>query len=183
MAEARAFLAKYGADEATQDRLIAEYLAGGRWDSMQSGSTPVSVRTSSASDGDYTIQTFPDGSIAVTRVEKPVVEPEGGISTQGISECSGSGSVRTDCKIDTWVGAVALSFRASYNLSTNTVTNVYGGGWSIAAACSAHQKYLGRPASNIGRLEVEATMCVVGYSQVFWLQLTLSGGSASVSWG
>ena len=39
---ARSFLAKFGADQATQDRLIDTYLAGGSWDSLTS-STPVAA--------------------------------------------------------------------------------------------------------------------------------------------
>src|SRR5690349_13628398 len=59
---ARSFLATFGADAEVQDRLISTYLAGGTWDSMSGTSEPVSVREYSASDGDYSVSTFEDGS-------------------------------------------------------------------------------------------------------------------------
>jgi hypothetical protein len=173
--KARAFLAEYGADQATQDRLINDYLEGRTWDSLKS-SAPVSTKKYSALDGDYTVNNYADGSIAVTRAEAP------NASADGISGCTASGTSRNNCKIDMWVGLVAMSFNASYNLGNNTVTNVYGAGWSIGGACSVDLTYLGRPAANIGRMDLKAQMCGLPYSTTFWLQLKVSGGAASVSW-
>lgn len=175
----RSFLAQYGADESTQDRLLAEYRAGGVWDSMSSSKNPVSTRSFTQADGAYTVGTYPDGSIAVTRVEAP--DPNASALARGISGCSVSGKVYTNCKIDMWVGAVQLAFRASYNLSTNQVTNAYGAEYTILGACGASSS-ITRPASNIARLNVPTQMCVLPYSSVFWLQLTVSGGSARVNW-
>lgn len=79
-----------------------------------------------------------------------------------------------------WAGR--LSFYASYNLGNNTVTNTYGAGWSIGGACSVGLIYLGRPASNIGRMDVQAQMCGIPYNTTFWLQLTVRNGAASVNW-
>lgn len=179
MSEARAFLAHYGADEATQNRLIDAYLAGGRWDSM-SDAAPVSVREEDRGDGHYTVSTFPDGSIAVTRVEQPVSD---GPQLRGISQCSVSGKQYNGCKIDTWVGAVAMSFYASCNLGTNTVTsNPWGAGWSIWPDCGSSITYFGKPAANRAQLNVKATMCATLYTTNFELRLTVSGGRANVSW-
>lgn len=175
----RGFLAQYGADEATQDRLLAEYRAGGVWDSMSSSKDPVSTRSFTQADGAYTVGTYADGSIAVTRVEVPDSSAPG--LARGISGCSVSGKVYTNCKIDMWVGAVQLAFRASYNLSTNQVTNAYGAEYTVLGACSASSS-ITRPAGNIARLNVSTQMCVLPYVTVFWLQLTINGGSAQVSW-
>ncbi|MGH1524733.1 hypothetical protein ACRAWC_12115 [Leifsonia sp. L25] len=92
-----------------------------------------------------------------------------------------SGKVYSNCKIDMWVGLVQMAFRASYNLGTNQVTNAYGAEYTILTACSASPS-LNRPAANIARLNVAAQMCALPYATVFWLQLTVSGGSARVSW-
>lgn len=177
---ARLFLAKFGADQATQDRLIDTYLAGGTWDSLTI-SAPVSTEQYTASDGEYSVSTYADGSIAVTRAELPKAS-SGGIQPRGITGCTVSGTARNNCRIDMWVGLVAMSFYASYNLGNNTVTNTYGAGWSIGGACGVDLLYLGRPASNIGRMDIKAQMCGLPYSTTFWLQLKVSGGSATVSW-
>ena len=177
---ARAFLAEYGADQATQDRLIATYLAGEKWDSL-TNATPTDTRQYTNAAGDYTVNTYADGSIAVTRAELPTAVA-GGLQSRGISGCTVSGTSRSNCKIDMWVGVVAMSFYASYNVGNNTVTNTYGAGWSIGGACGVDLIYLGRPASNIGRMDLKAQMCMIPYSTTFWLQLKVSGGSASVSW-
>ena len=179
MPEARAFLAQYGADEATQNRLIDGYLAGERWDSMN-GAEPVSVREEDRGDGRYTISTFGDGSIEVTRVEQPVSD---GPQLRGISQCSASGKQYNGCKIDTWVGAVAMSFYVSYNLGTNTVTSSpWGAGWSIWPDCGSSITYFGKPAANRAQLNVKATMCATLYTTNFELRLTVSAGRANVSW-
>lgn len=175
----RGFLAQYGATEATQDRLLAEYRAGGVWDSMSSSKQPVSTRSYTEPDGAYTVGTYADGSVAVTRVETP--DPSGSDRARGISGCSVSGKVYSNCKIDMWVGAVQLAFRATYNLSTNQVTNAYGAEYTVLGACSASSN-ISRPAGNIARLNVPTQLCVLPYSTVFWLQLTVSGGSARVTW-
>lgn len=94
-----------------------------------------------------------------------------------------SGSNRHNCTVDTWVGLIRLSFKASYNVSTNTVTNVYGAGWQIGGACSASLVYLGKPAKNIGRMDVSAQMCGVPYNSTFFLAVTLKRGVATKSWG
>ncbi|WP_171924980.1 hypothetical protein, partial [Ralstonia sp. 3N] len=178
-ASIRGFLAQYGADEPTQDRLLAKYRTGGAWDSMSSSKQPVSTRSFTETDGAYTVSTYADGSIAVTRVETP--DTSASARARGISGCSVSGKVYTNCKIDMWVGVVSMAFRASYNLGTNQITNAYGPEYTIVGACGASPS-LGRPAGNIARLNIATQMCVLPYSTLFWLQLTVSGGSARVSW-
>ncbi|AGW41274.1 hypothetical protein O159_11890 [Leifsonia xyli subsp. cynodontis DSM 46306] len=158
LASARGFLSEYGASQATQDRLIETYLAGETWDSLSSSSKPVTVDERSAADGEYTVSTYEDGSIAVTRLETPTAEgPRAG---RGISGCSVSGRTYSNCKIDTWVGVVQLAFRASYNLGTNQVTNAYGYEYTIIGACGASPS-LARPAGNIARLSINAQMCAM----------------------
>ena len=177
--EARAFLAEHGADQATQDRLVDTYLAGGRWDSM-TDAAPLSVRVEERHDGSYTISTYEDGSIQVTRVEHAT--PESPLS-RGISGCSVSGKQYNGCKIDMWVGAVAMSFYTSYNLGTNTVTSSpWGAGWSLWPDCGSSVTYLGKPTSNRAQLNLKATMCATLFTTNFELRLTVSGGKPVVSW-
>lgn len=179
MPEARAFLAQYGADRATQDRLISAYRAGESWDSL-TDAVPVSVREEVRGDGVYTVATFADGSIQVTAVER--AQPES-LLTRGIAGCTVSGKQYTGCKIDTWVGVVAMSFYASYNLGTNTVTsNPWGAGWSIWPDCGSSVTYFGKPTGNRAQLNLKATMCATLYTTNFELRLSVSGGKAVVSW-
>jgi hypothetical protein len=75
-----------------------------------------------------------------------------------------------------------MSFRASYNLGTNKVTRVHGPSYSVGGSCSTSLISLGRPASNIGRMDVQAQACVIGYWTTFFLQLKVSGGKTRVTW-
>lgn len=182
LAEAREFLAEHGVTAETQNSLILSATRGERWDSMSSDSVPVSTDSYSAVDGDYTLNTYEDGSVSVTRLETQATSPGTQPDLRGISQCRVQGNLRSDCKIDTWVGLVAMSFYATYNLGTSTVNNVYGGDATIIGACSTSQLYLGRPAANIGLLQYAAQMCGVPYNDVFNLKLTVGGGNASVTW-
>ena len=130
-----------------------------------------------------TVNHYADGSVGVTRIEIPkVVDPDAISPMSTVHSCSVSGNMRNDCQADMWVGVISMGFRMSYNAATNHVTNVYGADWTIGGACSATQNYLGSPASNVARLEVQATMCGIPYSTLFWLQATVSGGVATESW-
>lgn len=175
LTEAREFLAQHGVTTDVQDELIRSAARGERWDSMTSDNTPVSTVSRTADDGEYTTNTYEDGSVSVIRLETPS-------RSRGISGCTVQGNLRSNCKIDTWVGLVSMSFFATYNLGTARVNNVYGGGWSIGGSCSSSQIYLGRPAANIGLQQVSAQMCGAAYNTVFSLKLTVAGGNASVSW-
>jgi hypothetical protein len=181
--EARSFLATHGVDAAVQDRLISEYDAGGKWDSFSSESVAVSTTETLENGYKQTVSHYADGSVSVSRMEQPRMLPKGSVGTQSSPNgCTVSGNMRNNCNVDTWVGVIQMSFKASYNVSTNRVTNVYGGGWQIGGACSVTQTYLGIPASNIGRMDLSAQMCVVGYSSAFFLQVTLKNGVATESW-
>lgn len=184
-AEIRAFFDQYKVKDATQDALIAEYAAGGTWDSMSSDAVAVKTQKSKADGYDVITSWYQDGSVSVQRLEIPKKEVAAGeISTlSSPSGCTASGSWRNGCTVDTWVGAVYLAFNANYNISTTQVSSVWGGRWSIIGACSASQSYLGRPAYNMGQLNVAAQMCGVPYSTVFWLRVTVKPGVATESWG
>jgi|GEM_PF-2908218 len=180
--EAREFLSEHGVAPDARDRLIDELENGGRWDSFSSESAPVSI-TESQSDGfDVRVARYADGSVSVSRIEIPV--PDSGVSTYSSPHsCTASGSWRNNCTVDMWVGAVSMSFKASYNVSTNQVSSVYGAGWTVGGACSTSLVYLGAPAWNIGRMDLNAQMCGAPYNTTFFLQVTVSGGVATESWG
>jgi hypothetical protein len=181
--EARAFLTSHGVEAGVQDNLIAEYKAGGSWDSFSSNSKPVSTSTKTVDGYLENVSHFADGSVSVSRVEQPVAKPKGVLGTQSSpNSCTVSGSVRSNCNVDMWVGVVSMGFKASYNLSTNRVTNVYGAQWTIGGACSSSLRSLNIPTSNVGRMDINAQMCAVPYSTTFFLQVTVSKGVATESW-
>lgn len=180
-AEARSFLTQYGVAAQTQDTLITSYKAGESWDSFSMDSAPVTTTTSLKGGFQENVSRYADGSISVTRLEQ-AKKPSLSI-TSSPNGCTVSGSNRNNCTVDMWVGLISMSFKTSYNVSTNTVTNVYGAGWQIGGACSANLVYLGKPAKNIGRMDVNAQMCGVPYNSTFFLAVTLKGGVATESWG
>ncbi|TDX79008.1 hypothetical protein EDF35_2233 [Rathayibacter sp. PhB151] len=179
VASARAFFSEYRVAPQTQDALIEAYLAGEEWDSFSSSNPTVDVVEETRADGEYTISTYEDGSISVVRIGADAVSAE----ARGITQCSVRGPERNGCKIDTWVGVVQMSFYTSFNLSSNTVTaDPWGPAWTIGGACSSTMTYLGRPLANRAQMNINAQMCIIGYTTTFELRLTVSGGVATVSW-
>ncbi|NQX34954.1 hypothetical protein [Herbiconiux sp. VKM Ac-2851] len=177
------FLAAHGVDGDTRDRLIERYVAGGRWDSFSNESLPARVETGVVDGFRETVAHYADGSVSVTRVEQPRTESALRDADSSPNSCSVDGDMRNDCSVDTWVGLIQLSFKASYNVATDDVTNVYGAGWQIGGACSSSLVSLGIPAHDIGRLDVSAQMCGAPYNSTFFLAVTLSDGVATESWG
>lgn len=182
--EMRDFFDEYGVERATQDELIAEYLAGGSWDSFSSDSVAIETSKSLESGFEVTVNRFDDGSVSVTRIEQPTsfVAPGSVTPYSSPHGCTASGKVRTNCTVDAWVGAVALSFKANYNLGTNKVTSVYSAGWTVVGSCNTSIVYFGIPVSNRGQLDLSAQMCGVGYSTTFHLWVTVSNGVATEGW-
>ena len=185
--EARAFLTEYGVDQATQRQLFDRFLAGGQWDSFSSASSPVRVQESIEDGYNKAVSYYPDGSVAVSRIERPTVDSVSLL--RGVSPMSsphgctaGSGGLRTNCQVDTWVGLISMGFRANYNLSTNRVLSVWGASWSIGGSISSSLAYLGTPNSYTGLETVTAQMILIPYSTSFNLAVTLSGGVATESW-
>lgn len=190
------FFDEYGVDKATQGKLIAEYLSGGKWDSASSDSDPVSTETYVEDGYDYTVNRYPDGSVNVLRVEQPASQFSEMLSTQAISGCtsstSGSESRRIGCKVDFWYGLVSMSFYASFTYVTpgyDRIDDVWGAAYTIGGACSTNLNYFGiqkkyenayGPAR--ARLEVQAQACG-GYSTTFFLQLTVGSGGAQYTYG
>lgn len=181
--DARAFLAEYGVDAATQDRLISRYLAGDAWDSFSSESSVVREETNVDEQYEETVRHYADGSVAVTRLELPKTTTDGIGSRSAPNGCAiGSNGARTNCNVDMWVGLISMGFKANYNLNTNTVSSVWGASWTIGGSCSSSQVYLGRPSSSIGLLAVSAQQCAIPYSTTFNLQVQVSAGNAVESW-
>ncbi|MFC6356117.1 hypothetical protein [Luethyella okanaganae] len=75
-----------------------------------------------------------------------------------------------------------MGLKANYNVSSNTVSSVWGASWTIGGSCSSSLAYLGRPNSNTGLETVSAQMCGVPYATSFNLQVQVSGGTATESW-
>ena len=194
--ELREFMTEYGVDKPTQGKLIAEYLSGGTWESASSANVPVATDSYVELGYHFTINRYSDGSVNVLRVELPVEQIDGQITTQAISGCSvvnsGTSSARNGCKVDFWYGLVAMSFRASFTYLTpgyDRIDEVYGASWSIGGACSTTQNYFGiqKKYENVNgparaRLEVQAQMCG-GYTTTFFLQLTVGTGGAKFTFG
>lgn len=142
----------------------------------------MSVESSVEAGYEKRVSYYPDGSVAVSRIELPAASlGDAGIFSSP-NGCTISGSQRLNCNVDMWVGVVSMGFKANYNLATNRVTSVWGASWSIGGACSASQTYLGIPNSYTGLLTVSAQMCSVGYNTAFNLAVTVANGAATESW-
>lgn len=113
-AVARTTWNQYGVPVATQDHLLAELEAGRTWDSMN-GKDPV-MATSSVKNGvKETVETFADGSIAITSLELPTDPREKAAVGCRVTSSSHYSTDRS-CNISTNVvvasAAYVVSFRA-----------------------------------------------------------------------
>jgi hypothetical protein len=132
--EARAFWTSHGVPAEVQDTLVDELSTTGAIDAIRHGVDPVSVETLDESDATVTVSTFPDGSISVTSVEKPVVVPPGQITTQAsIAGCTaqgGSGYVNyTGCVVSADAAIFKIAFKASYSVPNGAsakITSTWG---------------------------------------------------------
>ena len=176
----RAFFDEYGVAKTSQDRLINTYVQGERWDSSRSESTPISTTSYHSGNESRTVNTYRDGSVNVVSWEEPEVQ-----NSRAISGCTKNGNSYSNCKVDFWYGAVAMSFRADYSLApgANKITNQWAASWSIGGACSTTKNYFGRPSSTRARLEVQAQMCGIPYSTTFFLELAVGGNKSSFTFG
>lgn len=84
----RDWMTTNGVAAATQDRLISTLLAGGSWDSATAGAEPVSQATTETSTLTTTVYTYADGSIKVSKMEKPPTVVAGGVQPMNINSCT-----------------------------------------------------------------------------------------------
>lgn len=109
------FLETYEVPADVQESLLEDAAAGRAWDSL-GNAEPVSEKTLQLESETATVQTFEDGSISVTTVDEPVLEPEG-ISTRKLTGCSATKvGLHKGCKIHFNNGAVSYWFQANYTI-------------------------------------------------------------------
>ncbi|GEA86628.1 hypothetical protein Q760_15935 [Cellulomonas cellasea DSM 20118] len=107
----------------TQDALLDKLEAGQTWDVMSGESAPVSTRTVRTAGENRTIETYPDGSIAVTSIQMPTSTTKPGVvGPLAVGNCrtsvSGSGYTnRYDCQANSTTGVVEMGFYISYSIT------------------------------------------------------------------
>ncbi|MFJ4167783.1 hypothetical protein ACIPY5_19700 [Microbacterium sp. NPDC089698] len=189
------FLSEYGVAPDTQQALVVKLRSGTVLDSMTEAS-PVSTDTSASDAATKTIETFQDGSIRVTSVEKPKPAPDPGtISTRGggFGECSQSGDENhqwnKNCSIERWDGIITQHFYANFTYVTpgyDYIDSVWGATYQVWGASSASQTYFGitkqyedAAGPAVAEQRVAAQVPVLG-SMSYYLALRVGYGGATV---
>ena len=187
------FLSEYGVAPATQQALVVKLRSGTVLDSMTEAS-PVSTDTSESDAATKTIETFQDGSIRVTSVQKAKPAPDPGtISTRaGIAECTQSGDDNhqwnKNCSIERWDGIITQRFYANFTYVTpgyDYIDSVWGATYQVWGANSASQTYFGITKKTedaagpaVAEQRVSAQVPILG-SMSYYLALRVGYGGAT----
>lgn len=137
--EVRSVWTSYGVPETTQEDLVQGFLHGELWDAAAGAEPTSSVESVNDAGAVETVSYFADGSISITTVEQPVeVSQTGGVAARAVTGCTVSnitgGKKYSNCWVDTWVGTIAMSFYATFDIFTNgkdVIRSVYGGAYSL----------------------------------------------------
>jgi len=124
----REWFTSQGVQSATQDALIAKLDSGSLLDSMSQSVEPTSTTSVQTATELVSRSVYPDGSVAVTSLEKPAVTAGGAkagsrsLQPQQITGCKESNGggyvVESNCKVEIATGPYDLWFNATYERYT-----------------------------------------------------------------
>lgn len=179
---------RLGVDESARPGLLEKYTAGVP-DDAGSGVAPVERDTYRVGITDYVREVFPDGSVSLTSLERPLVPTtSGGITPFGISGCSYTYSAGvanySNCKIEKSVVTLTMWYRSSYWQAAGgagaSVTNTWD--WDIqAAGASCTQNFLGNTTSTATRIRAACTVIGGVASTNPYVELAVTRTSATVN--
>lgn len=118
LAELESFFATYGVDSETASDLIAAFQGGVVWDSLGGDAVPISIDEFRLGSTWRTIETYSDGSIAVTSIDMPSDTSAGtGISPMGIYGCTKyrTGVPYRGCTGDFNLGVIRMGFMFNWD--------------------------------------------------------------------
>lgn len=182
------FLETYEVPADVRESLLEDAAAGRAWDSL-GNHEPVSETTLALPSETATVQTFEDGSIAVTTVDEPVPASEG-IGTRSLTGCSATAfGLHTGCKVHFNNGAVSYWFQANYTIrydAYDSIHKVYNGvidrtlGYTLNSEKLSVLRYNETSTSNPARAEYRiVTNLYPGISSKTWvLYLTVGANKA-----
>ncbi|WP_146067237.1 hypothetical protein [Arthrobacter sp. ZGTC212] len=123
----RSWFDQYGISEPTQDLLIEKLETEGSYDAME-GETPVKTTTNESAKAITTIETFADGSINVSEVEKPAEVKPGVISIRSIDGCSVTGGSGwgnwSNCSVNISNGTISMAYKATFERYSGGYGNI-----------------------------------------------------------
>nr|BFF09228.1 hypothetical protein GCM10025699_05310 [Microbacterium flavescens] len=187
----REFFDKFNVAEDTQDRLIAEFEAGGTWDA-QSSTAKARKKSVREIDGvSWTVSTYADGSVRAEGIgEGPA--SAGGVTPFGVDGCgykAGATGNFSSCHIYYWVGVVQLGFYANFTISKtgyDKITSAWSGTLFAGGACSQNvpeARVVKGTESSTGKavagLTAQATMCATSFTVNFPSYLHVGGNQAT----
>ncbi len=141
------FFREYSVPPSRWGPLIKEWERGKPWDSVKGGQ-PASIEMQDRADATVSISRYPDGSVKVSSLEKPIQAVGGGggdgttpyASVSGCRVFTGSGyAVYRGCRVENQWGNIYLGFNADYEVWPgygqidgvgNQTAGCWGWGWS-----------------------------------------------------
>jgi hypothetical protein len=187
----RSFFDKFGVGLATQDRLIAEFEAGGRWDSMSVGSVARSTTVRNLDGVSWSVSTYSDGSVKAEGIGSDTGSARG-INQLGVNGCNyvaGRYGNFSGCHIYYWVGVVQMGFYADFTIAKGAydkITSAWGGTLFAGGACGQtvpEARIVKKSESSTGKavagLTAQATMCGTGFTVNFPSYLHVGGNRAT----
>ncbi|MBD1539330.1 hypothetical protein HC749_14290 [Arthrobacter sp. S13_S34] len=130
-----AWYTEHGVPDKQKKDLLRHISNGGVVESDRPGTTPSTSEKVTEANAEVTVNRFSDGSITVSKVEKPVIiqSSKDEISLLSVGQCQGysggSGyAVYYDCLAEHSNSTVHLAFRATYTLTSgyDQINNVWG---------------------------------------------------------
>lgn len=129
------WISSYGVNTATQTALVGKLSAGEILDSARGG-VPISTSDQSTAAQSILVDTYADGSISVSTLERPSVAKLGiaPLAITGCSVSSGAGYASySNCLVQQSNGTVTLQFRANYSRFTGGANISWYGTQAVSA--------------------------------------------------
>lgn len=181
------FFSGNGVVSEVREQLISDLQDGEMWDSLKSGSIPVSSSTEAVGGERVITDTFADGSIRVSNTTIEIEGSSSGISPMSVTSCTNSGGsayhiIYTGCRADVNLGLIRMGFYLDYkkyNGGGAEITNYYGRFHHfLGGALSNHR--LERFSASKVRYSVDLAVAFKGFPLGWTAWMQANAGSSGV---
>lgn len=186
--ELRSFMAQHGVSESTQDSLITDFIDGKMWDSL-TNADPVDTEVMDQGKDVVTVETYADGSIAVSTVpdfDEAPKEEGGFVGPMSVHGCQYSGSTYaaywTNCQADVNLGVIRQGFYFNYeyvNGLPSKITRYWGKYHHIIGGDLSNHRFIKFDDQHV-RYAADYSVAFKGFPAGWttWMEVHVSGSSA-----
>jgi hypothetical protein len=186
--EIRSTMTSYGVDQATQDQLIAKLEGGIVWDSLTEGAEPVAIVERDVADATERIETYADGSVVVTSLEKPTDVT--GISGRALEwgctfvSAGSNGGYYKNCDVTVNFVIITQGFMVDYeNLKGSNMITDFWGYHHVIVGGALNNHRLERWSNTQVRYSADFSLAFQGFpvGHTSWMQANLQGNTISTT--